>query len=69
MKHRDRRKPTIFDGEIYKIKTNLVPPILHNLFQFYENTLIKKFDLSLRNFRELLTHDKKTSNYGLEVVL
>ena len=51
--------------EIYKIKTNPAPPILHHLFQFHENTVIKKFNLNLRNFRELLTHDKKASNYKL----
>ena len=55
--------------EIYKVKTNPAPPILHHLFQFNENNLIKKFNFNLRNFRELLTHDKKTSNYGLETVL
>ena len=69
MKHRDTKKPAIFNAEIYKIKTNLVPPILYNLLQFHENTLIKKFNLNLRNLREPLTHDKKTSNYGLETVL
>ena len=55
--------------EIYKIKTNPAPPILHHLFQFNETTSIKKFNLNLRNFREPLTHDKKTSNYGLETVI
>ena len=50
--------------EIDKIKTSHAPPIMHHLFQFRENTLIKKFNLNLRNFRQLLTHDKKTSNYG-----
>ena len=55
--------------EIYEIKTNPAPPILHHLFQFHETTSIKKFNLNLRNFREPLTHDKKTSNYGLETVI
>ena len=55
--------------EIYEIKTNLAPNILHNLFQFHENTLVKKFNLELKNFRDPLTHDKKTSNYGLETVI
>ena len=54
--------------EIYKVKTNPAPPILHHFFQFNENNLIKKLNFNLRNFRELLTHDKKTSNYGLETV-
>ena len=54
---------------ISKTKTNPAPPVLHHLFQFHENTLIKKFNLSLRNFREPLTHDKKTSNYVLETVI
>ena len=31
--------------EIYEIKTNPAPPILHHLLQFHENTLIKKFNL------------------------
>ena len=46
--------------EIYKIKDNYAPPIMHHLFQFRENTF------NLRNFREIATHNKKTSNYGLE---
>ena len=48
--------------EIYKIKNNYAPPIMHHLFQFRENTF------NLRNFRELATHNKKTSNYGRETV-
>ena len=55
--------------EIYKIKTNPAPPILHHLFQLHENTLIEKVDLNLRNFREPQTNDKKTSNYKLETVI
>ena len=55
--------------EIYKVKINPAPPILRHLLQFNGNSLIKKFNLNLRNFRELLTHDKKMSNYGLETVL
>ena len=55
--------------EISKIKTNPAPPVLHHLFQSHESSLIKKFNLNLRNFREPLTHDKKTSNYGLETVI
>ena len=55
--------------EIYKIKTNPAPSILHHLFQFHENTLIKKFNLNLKNFREPQTHDQKTSSYGLKTVL
>ena len=48
--------------KIYKIKNNYAPPIMHHLFQFRENTF------NLRNFREIATHNKKTSNYGLETV-
>ena len=69
MKHPDTKKPAIFNAEIYKIKPNSFPPILHHIFQFNENTLIDKFNLDLRNSRELLTHDQKTSNYGLETVM
>ena len=47
--------------EIFEIETNPIPTILHNLFQFHENTLVEKFNSGLRNFREPLTHDKKTS--------
>ena len=49
-------------AEIYKIKNKYAPPIMHHLFQFRQNTF------NLRNFRELGTHNKKTSNYGLETV-
>ena len=49
--------------EIYKFKNNYAPLIMHHLFQLLENT----FNL-IRNFRDLATHDKKTSNYGLEIV-
>ena len=48
--------------EIYKIKNNYAPPIKLHLFQFHENTF------NLENFKELTTHKKKTSNYGLETV-
>ena len=48
--------------EIYKIKDNYDPPIMHHLFQFRENTF------NLINFRKIATHNKKTSNYGLETV-
>ena len=69
MKHRDTKNLQFLMTEIYNIKTNLAPPILHHLFQFHESTLIKKFDLNFRNFREpVLTHDKKTSNYRLAAV-
>ena len=49
-------------GEIYKIKNNYAPPIMHYLFQCRENCF------NLRNFRALATLNKKTSNYGLETV-
>ena len=39
--------------EIYKIKNNYPPPIMHHLFQFRENTL------NLRDFREIPTRNKK----------
>ena len=48
--------------EIYKIKNNYAPPIMHHLFQFRENTV------NLKNSREIAAHNKKTSNYGLETV-
>ena len=35
---------------------------MHHLFQFPKNTF------NLKNFRELATHSKKASNYGLEIV-
>ena len=43
--------------EIYKIKNNYSPPIKHNLFQVHKNIL------NLRNFRELVNHNKKTLNF------
>ena len=46
--------------EIYKIKNNYAPPIMHHLFQFRENT----FNLS--DFREIPTRNKKAATYGLE---
>ena len=52
MKHRDTKNLQFLMTEIYNIKTNLAPPILHHLFQFHESTLIEKFDLNFRNFRE-----------------
>ena len=48
--------------EIYKIKNNHAPPIMHHLFQFREN------NFNLRKFRKLATHNNKTSNYRLETV-
>ena len=48
--------------DIYKLKNNYAPPIMHHLFQFRKNTS------SLRNFREFATYNKKTSNYALETV-
>ena len=42
---------------IYKIKNNHPSPIMHHLFKFRENNF---------NLRELVTHNKETSNYGLE---
>ena len=38
------------------------PLCIHYLFEFRENAF------NLRNFREIATHNKKTSNYGLETV-
>ena len=48
--------------EIYKIKNNYAPPIMHHLSQFRQN------NFNSRNFREMTTHHKKPSNYGLETV-
>ena len=48
--------------EIYKIKSNYTPPIMHHLLQFHENTS------NLKNFREIATYNKKTSTYGLETM-
>ena len=47
--------------EIYNIKNNYASPIMHHLFQFCENT----FNLGI--FREMVTQNKKTSNYGLKL--
>ena len=44
-----------------KLKTTTLHP-MHHLFQFRENTF------NWRNLREFATHNKKTSNYGLETV-
>ena len=41
--------------EIYKIKNNLAPPIMHQLLQFHESPC------NLRNIKELVTYNKKTS--------
>ena len=41
--------------EIYKIKNNHAPPIMHQVSQSRENTF------NLRNIREIVTHNKKTS--------
>ena len=48
--------------EIYKIKNNYAPPIMHHLFQFCGNTF------NLRNFRDIANHNQKTSNYALETL-
>ena len=48
--------------ENYKIQNNYTSPIMHHLFQFWEN------NFNLRNSRELAAHNKKTSNCGLETV-
>ena len=57
-----QRKLQFLMTEINKIKSNYASPILHHLFQFRENTF------NLLNFREIASHNKKTSNYGLETV-
>ena len=46
--------------KIYKTKNSFAPAIMHHLSQFRENIF------NLRNFRKLVTLNKKTSNYGLE---
>ena len=48
--------------EIYKIRNNHAPPIMHDLFQLRKNTY------NLRNNIELVIQNKKISNYGLETV-
>ena len=48
--------------EIYKIRNNHAPPIMHNLFQLRKNTY------NLRNYIELVIQNKKISNYRLETV-
>ena len=48
--------------EICKNINNHAPPIMPHSFQFLENTF------NLRNFSQLVTDNKKTSNYGLETV-
>ena len=58
----DQRNMQFLMTGIYKIKNNYAAPIIHHLFQFCENTF------NLRNFGEIATHNKKTSNYGLETV-
>ena len=45
-----------------KSKTTTVHPLCTIFIQFRENTF------KLRHFREITTHDKKTSNHGLETV-
>ena len=57
-----QRKLQFLMTEINKIKSKYASPILHHLFQFRENTF------NLLNFREIASHNKKTSNYGLETV-
>ena len=57
-----QRKLQFLMTEINKIKSNYASPILHHLFQFQENTF------NLWNFREIASHNKKTSNYGLGTV-
>ena len=48
--------------DIYKLKNNYAPPIMHHLFQFCKNIF------NLKNFREFATHHQKNSNHGLETV-
>ena len=49
-------------SENYKIKNNYAPTIMYHLFQFRENIS------NLRKIREIATHNKNTSNYGIETV-
>ena len=57
---RDTKNLQFLMTEIYNMKTNLAPPILDHLFQFHESTLIKKFDLNFRNFREPMIRKRQT---------
>ena len=57
-----QRNLQVLMTEIYKIKNNNAPPIMHSLFQFRENIF------NLRNFQEIVTEKKNTINYGIETV-
>jgi len=48
--------------EIFKIKNELAPPIMENMFER------RSTNYNLRNFQEFLTERKKTVNYGLETL-
>ena len=55
--------------EIYKMKKNLNPPIMENMFERRDNTY--KFSKSLRNlrnFQEFATKRKRTEKIGLETL-
>ena len=51
-----------FMKEIYKFANNLSPPIIDHMFQFRENSY------NLRNFQQLASSTKKTTNLGLETI-
>ena len=48
--------------EIYKMKNNLNPPIMGNMFERRNNTY------NLRNFQEFATKRKRTVKMGLETL-
>ena len=48
--------------EIYKMKNNLNPPIMDNMFERRNNTY------NLRNFQEFATKRKRTVKMGLETL-
>ena len=51
------------------MKLKPTPPHPFCIIYFSFMKTLKKFNLDLRNFREPFTHDKKTSNYGLQTVI
>ena len=57
--HRNIQTPMI---EIYKMKNNLNPPIMGNMFERRNNTY------NLRNFQEFATKRKRTVKMGLETL-
>ena len=57
-----QRKIQALMKEIYKFKNNLSPSITDRMFQFRESSY------NLRNFQQLASSTKKTTNLGLETI-